>query len=358
MAMSDYFADSRNQYWVGRDGNVYIRTPNGGTVNAGTATGSNVAYRNAVGNGIRAQKINNPGNPQTGGGGPATGSGGPAPASTGGGGGAAATTGLTELDRAGINATQQNINALGPLLAAALAGETTKYGNTVGGFNAQETQQRGTYDKSTVTNQQNYDANMMDSIRAGIKGYAGLKSILRGTGAGGGTAEDWAGETVQNVAAKDIRTGLDTQKENQASLDGSLGAFLTELQRKRQEAADTFENNKRAVSRDNASQLQDLYQKMAGFFSGAGDTGSAAGWVQRAAGLTPTIAANSQAKVSAYNTTPVAVQAPEIAAFAKPTENSVVSSEGGSGQIGSGIFTLGERRRKAEEALPIAPLGA
>lgn len=63
MAMSDYLADSRNQYWVGRDGNVYVRTPNGGTVNMGTATGSNAAYRNAVGNGIKAKKINNPGNP-------------------------------------------------------------------------------------------------------------------------------------------------------------------------------------------------------------------------------------------------------------------------------------------------------
>lgn len=340
-------------YWLGNNGNVYTRGDNGvkdwgkavqGPVNNPGVSGGNTSIMTQKGT-VTGQRIDNPGG------------GSPAPTSSptsapryasGGGGGAGAPAPV--FNQAGADNTQRTINELPGLLERALAAEATSFGNVIRGFDEQETGQRKTYDTSTTTNQLNYDGNFMDSIRAGIKGVGGLLALLRGTGAAGGTAEDQARDAVGGVTANDIRTGADTQKENQTSLDNSFSSFLSELQRKRQEAQDTRENNERAVRRDNSTLLQDLFGKMAGFYADVGNTGEANNWMNRAGALTPEIAQNSSRQVSAYNTTPIEVKAPEITAFAEPTQPSVTVAP--NGQVGSGIFTMNERRRR-EEAVPV-----
>lgn len=328
-------------YWIGQDGNIWLKDE-GGTRNVGPA-GATVTRPDATGfydpwadtkwgeTPIRyeATQIADPMVQQS------------APVASGGG------TGKV-LNRAAVDNTQRTIDQIPGLLEAALAAERQRYQNTVGEFNSQETGQRDTYGKSTVTNQQNYDANFMDAIRAGIKGVGGLLSLLRGTGAAGGTAEDMARETVGGVTANDIRTGADTQKENQVALDSSLSSFLTELQRKRRANEDTLVNNERAVRRDSNTQLQDLFGKMAGYYGEAGNTAAANDWMGRAGALTPDIAANSRTQVSAYDTTPVAVKAPELTAFAAPTQPNVITAP--NGQVGSGIFTISDQRRRREQA--------
>lgn len=264
-------------------------------------------------------------------------------------------TSLPALNQAAVNNTQLALDQLPALLQAALEAEATRYQNLQRAFADQETAQRGQYDASTITNQQNYDANYMDSIRAGIKGLGGLMNILRGTGASGGTAEGIARDTVGGITSADIRTGADTQKGNQTALDTSLGQFLTELKGKRQTSEDTFENNKRAYQRDNASQMQDLYGKMAGYYSDAGRTGEATDFMNRAGSLTPQIAQNSMAKQSAYDTAPVAVQAPQLTAFADPSQPNVAVAPD-SGQVGTGIFTMNKKREQT--ATPVSlPVG-
>ena len=343
-------------YWIGNNGNVYVRTNNGvkdyGKAIQGPTQGPPQGAPIAGYSGqltekgeIYGQRIDNPSG--SGGGGTPTGSGTPAP--TGGGSGGGGGVAAPVFNQAGADNTQRTINELPGLLERALAAEATSYGNVTRGFDDQETGQRKTYDTSTTTNQLNYDGNFMDSIRAGIKGVSGLMALLRGTGAGGGTAEDQARDAVGGVTANDIRTGADTQKENQIALDGSLSGFLTELQRKRQEAQDTRENNERAVRRDNSTLLQDLFGKMAGFYGDVGNTGEANNWMNRAGALTPEIAQNSSRQVSAYNTAPVEVKAPELTAFTDPTQPSVTVAP--DGQVGSGIFTMNERRRR--ETAPV-----
>lgn len=276
-----------------------------------------------------------------------------APTSPTGGGGS--TTPAKVFNQAGASNTQRTIDEIPGLLQAALAAEGTRYGNTVNEFNTQEQGQRKNYGDSTVTNQQNYDANFMDSIRAGIHGLGGLMSLLRGTGAAGGTAEDIARDTVGGVTANDIRGGADTQKENQTTLDTSLSGFLSDLQRKRQIAEDTRVNNERAVRRDSDTQLQDLFGKMAGFYGDVGNTAASNNWMNRAGSLTPAIAANSNAQVSKYDNTPVTVKAPELTAFAGPTQPSVAMPT--DGQVGSGIFTMTDPRRRKDAPLTPVPVG-
>lgn len=328
-------------YWVGNDGNVYLKAPQ--TDTSGSWNVTNMGPSSKVLQGTvypGAIQIDNPSNA------------GRSTAPAGGGGGASTPT----FNQAGAENTQRAIDQIGPLLQAALAAEATSHSNTLGGFDSAQQVQQKNYDGSTVTNQQNYDSNFMDSIRAGIKGLGGLMSLLRGTGAGGGTAEDLARETVGGVTANDIRGGADTQKENQSALDSSLSTFLSDLKQKRLAAEDTFANNQRAIQRDSNTQLQDLFGKMAGFYGDVGNTGAANEWMNRAGALIPEIAANSKSVVSPYDTTPVAVQAPQLTAFSGPTQPNVVAPPS-DGQVGSGIFTMNDTRRKKDVAPPLVPVG-
>lgn len=318
-------------YWIGQNGETYMKGDgfNGGQVTewfAPLQSPQNLGYT----------RIDDPVNPT---GWTPEGSS-PAPS------GGAAPAPRPVLNQAAVNNTQLTIDQLPALLEAALGAERTRHSNIVGDFNTQEQGQRGQYGESTTTNQLNYDSNFMDSIRSGIKGLGGLMSLLRGTGAGGGTAEDIARDTVGGVTSNDIRAGADTQKENQVALDTSLSGFLTDLQRKRRANEDTLVNNERALRRDTNTQLQDLFGKMAGFYGDAERTGEANDWMARAGALTPEIAANSRTQVSQYDTTPVTVKAPELTAFAGPTQPSFQTAP--NGQVGSGIFTMLDPRRRRE----------
>lgn len=259
------------------------------------------------------------------------------------------------FNQVGAENTQRTIDQIPALLQAAIEAEQRNYNNTVGGYNASEGQQRKTYGDSTVTNQKNYDSTFMDSIRAGIKGLGGVISLLRGTGAAGGTAEDIARDTVGGVTANDIRGGADTRDENQTALDTSLSTYLSDLQLKRKQAEDTRINNERAIRRDSNTQLQDLFSKMAGFYGDVGDTANSNSWMNRAGALIPEIAANSKTQVSPYDTTPVVVHAPNLTAFDTSTQPSVITAP--AGQVGSGIFTMTDSRRRKDAAASPAPVG-
>lgn len=274
-----------------------------------------------------------------------------------GGGGSA----IPALNEAAIANTQRAIDQIPGLLEAALAAERTRFGNTTRGFDDQEQSQRKVYGTSSDTNQLNYDSNYMDSIRAGIGGLGNLMSILRGTGAAGGTAEGRVRDTVGGVTSNDIRMGADTRDANQTELDTVLSNFLTELKGKRQAAEDTFENNQRAVRRDALTQQQDLFGKMADYYGDAGRVPEATSWMNRAGELTPQIASNSRTQQSAYDTKPVQVAAPQLTDFAAPSQPNVAVAPQ-DGQVGSGIFTMsrrGDERERRENPVPVAlPVGA
>lgn len=262
------------------------------------------------------------------------------------------------LNQGAVNNTQLAIDQLPGLLQAALEAEARTHANSLATFDQQEQGQRTQYDTGTVTNQQNYDANFMDSIRAGIKGLGGLMALLRGTGAAGGTAEDQVHDVVGGVTADDIRNGHDTQQANQGQLDSSLTTFLTDLKGKRQQNEDTFTNNNRAIQRDNSTQMQDLYGKMAGYYGDAGRTAEANTFMAKAGELTPGIAANTRSAVSSYDTTPVVVHAPNLTAFAAPSQPDVATAPQ-DGQVGSGIFTMNNKRKDQQPTIPVAlPAGA
>lgn len=244
------------------------------------------------------------------------------------------------LNTAAIANTQKSIDQLPLILQQALAASLQEYENAKQGFGVQEEQQRGAYDKGTTTNQLNYDANLMASLRAGTKGLGGLLSILRGTG-----AENWARDAVMETTSNDIRGGLDTRNQNQTGLDSSLSGFLTELEGKRNANDQTLRNNEYAARGANATQAQKLYSDMASVYADAEDTANATKFMNKAGDYSGDIARYGTAPVSKFDTVPVNVKAAEVSAFADPTKQAVSATEGNQGG-GAGIFTLGDTRRK------------
>ena len=93
--------------------------------------------------------------------------------------------------------------------------------------------------------------------------------------------------------------------------------------------------------------------KMASYYSDGGRNAEATSWMNRAGALTPDIARNSMAKQSSYDTTPVAVKAPELAAFSAPTQSNVEMAA--PDQVGAGIFTM-NRKKEQQQDLPV-PVG-
>ncbi len=308
-------------FWRGSDGNVWV-SGDAGTNSAGKYDPNSAGYWDSLG----YVQIADP-NPQQ--------SIESSPAPVGGGGGGSSSV----FNQAAARNTQIAIDEIPGLLDGALKAEGNRYKNVTKGFDTQEAQQRAGYDQDTMSNINNYDRNMMASVRAGVKGFKNLMALLRGTG-----MEDRAREIVGEQTSEDIRTGYDTRTDNQAELDAVLSSFLTNLGTKRDEAKDTYENNQRAVNREYNTQLQNLYGKMAGFYSDVDNTGEANQWMTRAGNLTPKIADNSVSKVSLYDQTPVTVKAPEITAFKAPVDQAVGYAD--NSQLGSGIFSIGQRRKR------------
>lgn len=319
-------------YWIGQDGNVYVNGKNmGKDLGGGNATG----YVAAGGSGI-ARYIDDP-NPGGGGGGNVTGGGG----------------GMSDVQRAlntaGINIANAKLAELDALMADALAADEARYRNARGLYDQQETEQRKRFDEGITRNTQNYDANLMASLRAGAGGIQGLMQMLRGAG---GTAVERARDAVRDVTAEDIRSGYEVNRENTEELQTNLSNFLTELQRKRLEADDMRVNNERATRANFDNQRQQLFQDLAGYYGAVGDTARVNDYAGRIAALQPSIAQNSRAQVSDYSTlTPVEVTTPEISAFKGASNPDIVAPGNTPGRLGTGIFTADPQRRRREQLM-------
>lgn len=269
-----------------------------------------------------------------------------APSVNGGGGGGKV---YDPLNQGAVDATNASLASLDTILANALLAAQTGYDNANKLMGEQEQSQRKSYDEGSLSNMQNYDANLGASLRAGRTGLSGLMAALRGGGGSGNDfARNWVQNTVADTASNDIREGYNTFDENRRGLDSSLSTFLTDLGRKKQENEDALSNNRRAANLYDAQQRQSLNQTLSDLYGGAGMFDQASDFMGRAGGQAGRIAENSGAKVSAYNTAPVEVQSPDITAFATPEKQAMAASPD---RGNSGIFSMLDPRRRERETV-------
>ena len=267
-------------------------------------------------------------------------------ASGGGGGGGGYSAPAPQVNQAAVNNTQSSINQLAGLLSRALAANRSDYNAANALFNKQEKQQRESFDKGVVTNQQNYDRNLMASLKAGIGGLKGLMSTLGG--AARGTAGKWAQDVTKGQASRDIQTGADTQKQNQGALENTLNTFLNDLSEKKRQNENTFRKNEYSIRGDNASQYQKLYKTMADLYASGGDNAKAQEFLSKSGSYTPQIARYGVAPRAAFDKSTIKVEAPKLADYSGATAMATKLSGGDTGD-GNPFIISRSRKRQDEE---------
>lgn len=261
-------------------------------------------------------------------------------APAGGGGG----TARSALNQVAVDNTLGSIRALDEILGRQLSENQGQFDETQQRLAAQRAQQQGRFDEGIVTNNQNYGRNLMSSVSGGIRGLQGLMEVLGG--AARGSMGDWARQAVSRQTASDIQMGADTQKENQGVLETTLNSNLDSIAERERENDLIRRNNEAAYRRERATQLQGLNQTLANLYGDAGRTAERDNYLRAAGALTPEIAQNSVAQRGTYSTEPSNIREAQIADFSAPTEQRMSATSNDGGDIGAGIFTIGNNRRK------------
>lgn len=251
------------------------------------------------------------------------------------------------LNQAAIDAINSSMGQLGTLRDQQLAEEQGKYDNLIKRYQDEAVQNQQKYDTDLLTTNQNHAKNLMQSLYAGSGGLQSLLSILRGQGAGQGTARDLVFDTVGSQTARDIASGDQTRNENASALDNFLNTFLSQDRNRRDEAEQTRRNNENAIRANELTQRQGFYNKLADIYGDAGNTSQAQRYAADAIGLNPDITRLSNRGVAQYTPVESTVQAPNLGSYSGPTQSGV-SASGGQGGLGSGVFTLGDFRRRLQ----------
>lgn len=250
------------------------------------------------------------------------------------------------LNQVGINAANAQLGTLDAELARALAAEEQDYQNTRALYDAEAAERLRQRDEGITRNTQNYDSNLMASLRAGSRGIGGLMQMLRGSA---GTAVERAQGAVADTTADDIRAGYDTNRENTEAITGAYNTFATSDKLRRKQLKDQYDNNRMAAEAQKLSRQQQLLNDLAGYYSQAGMTARANDYSQQAVALQPELSSRSVRQVSKITPQQASWQAPEITAFSGASAPEVITPTE-QGRIGAGVFTLGDDRRRREEA--------
>lgn len=257
----------------------------------------------------------------------------------------------TPLNQIAIDAINSKLAQLDPLYEQDKARQLKEFSNLQSQFDSERDQNQAQYDERSLTNQQNYNKNLMQSLYGGIDGLQGLMSILRGQGAQYGSARDMVGRAVEGQTTRDITQGADTRNENQTALDAALSAFTNQDENRRRQAEATRDNNLQALQANRLTSQRDAYNQLAEVYGAAGNTAQAQKYAADAVGLDPRITSLARTNVADYSPFQSISQTPDLTAFAGPSSPGAISAGGGQGNLGSGIFTLGDfRRRQAQGA--------
>lgn len=264
-------------YWLGADGNVYLKGASG-VQNAGKAINLSDAGFDASGLSAEATRINDP-NPPPGPANPNGNTGGTAPA-------VADKSNDIALQNAGLGAvdtqTSSGLSAIDKALGTLIGQYDTEAGANEGNFKTQ-----------SDTNQNNLQKNKQSALVNAAQGRQGLFGTLSSLGALNGSGIDLANRAVQKGANDDLNGAADNFGTNQSSLDTAIGTFRQE-DKERRDNANTSADNARTNTRNEAAKSkQTFYSNLANDFAAQGDAGEASRYTGLASALYPEVAATS-----------------------------------------------------------------
>lgn len=276
-------------YWVGADGNVYIKGDNavngGATTNIGDSTKANYNLgasgfeSNTLQQSINAQQISDPNAPV-----------GSAPSSPNGGSGSG-----TQYQDKSNDIALQNAGLGGADLQqnSGLSAIDKALGGLVGQYDTESTANEGNYHTQSDTNRNNLQTNKQTALVNAAQGRRGLFSTLSSLGALNGSGIDLANEAVQKGANEDLTGAEGTFSGNQVGLDTAINTFHAQDKQRRDDANTAAENAKTKVKHDTAVTKQGIFGNLANDYSAEGNSGEAARYTKMAADLYPDVANNS-----------------------------------------------------------------
>lgn len=331
-------------YWIGADGNAWVKGDDGQVQNYGKAdAGSDDSqvriYREGYGNlSIPASRIDDPNPPQQ-----------ETTTTTGTGGGGSTTQKV--LNQSAIDNTQKAIASLDDELGIGYGNIDENYGSLMGRYDNERTRTRGEYEEGGVTNTQNLQRNKQNALVSGAQGLRGLRGVLSSLGALSGDGGALANRAVTSEVNQDIGGAVDTAGGNAKNLDKAWGRFDEEDEDRRAEARTAKSNQRTALEGSIASKRQDFFQKIAELYGEVEDTGNATKWLDRAGDLNSTIAQKSRVASTPFTRRTAAFTPGELENYlAGATDMTVDVRQGGEAGVGGpNTLLAGGRREKEEE---------
>jgi hypothetical protein len=287
-------------FWVGSDGNVYLKgdasVNKGATTNIGSASDNKIVGNgkglesNTLSQSIQAQQIADP-DP------------GPKTAPT-------ATTPAAETDSSGSSGGSGSATTYDDksndiaLQNAGLGAVDTQTAAGIAAINASLAKLNSQYDGETATNETNYtnssndnqselQTNKQTALVNAANGRQGLLGALASIGALSGTGVEEANNAVQSGANTDLAGAGDTYATNQSSLDDAMGEYNEENTERKADAQTEADNAITNAQNQGATAKQTFLTNLSNDYSAEGNAGQAKTYTAQAAALYPTIAATN-----------------------------------------------------------------
>lgn len=322
-------AYANNQvYWVGQDGNVYLKGSDGSTKNVGAPVNLQDNGFDSQGFSAEATRINDP-NPIAN----------PDPRLK-----ATTNDGATIKDTAAArNATQVSIDSLDAILGNAKSGADGEYNSVTDAYNTEDAANLEKYKGDIQKNEINHDANTQASLLGAARGSRGLYATLASLGALNGTGRTLANRAVASEANSDLGAGDKSFDTNVSSLVDARYIMDKQEQQRRLDAEKIKADAKQNAEYDYYKGNQDLSKEMAGLWTDNGNNAEAANWLNRSSTYTPEMAKRTKVNVGQYAKTPLAYSAPEMNKYLGGTNTTAVNVAGGN-PINGALYTSTKKR--------------
>lgn len=270
-------------YWVGADGNVYVKG-NAGVQNAGKALKTSDNGFDAANSSGQATRIADPNPPRQ-----ST----PAPSNPNNTGGGTSATPAKPDKSNDIALNNAGLSSVDAQTAAGLSAIEKALGGLVGTYDTEANRNEQNYVGQSTTNQGNLQTNKQTALVNAAQGRQGLFGTLSSLGALNGSGIDLANQAVQKGANDDLAGASENYSTNQQGLDTAIGTFRDEDKQRRQEAQTAAENAKTNTQNNAAKNKMSFLTNLSNDYADMGDSGNAQRYSSMAAALYPQVAATS-----------------------------------------------------------------
>lgn len=268
-------------FWVGADGNVYIKGANG-VQNAGAVKnvydkGFDAANMSGVGTQIADPNVPKP-QVQT------------VDSSAAGSGTAAPVFADKSNDIAQQNA---GLGAVGTYVTSGQAAVDAALGALKGTYDTETAAEKAKYGSNTDQNKVNLSKNQQTALVNAAQGRQGLNGTLAALGALNGSGVVLANRAVQKGANEDLAGASDNYATNADALDTADAAFKTQDEARRKQAENDATTAKTKVQNTGLTSQLGYYQNLSNDYAAEGDSGNATKYSSLASSLFPEIARTS-----------------------------------------------------------------